>query len=206
MARSAFRDGIEGPPAMSNVPQSERAGPLNGASAPVSVEVDFRHLFSENFVYVFHTLRRLGIPTRDLPDVTHDVFLQVYRRRDQYDPARPVRAWLFAFALRLAARYRRRSSNRRELLEVAPDLPDPSPGAVEQLLHEQAVGLAFEALEALELTRRAVFILHELDGYSIPEVATTLGIPVNTAYSRLRLARDDFQKAARRLRLRKGEP
>lgn len=191
---------------MSNVRPFEPARAVSGAPAAASGESDFRHLFNENFSYVFHTLRRLGIPTRDLPDVTHDVFLQVYRRRDEYDPARPVRAWLFAFAFRMASRYRRRSSHRRELLEVAPDLPDPSPGAVERLLHDQAVGLALEVLETLELTRRAVFIMHELDGYSIPEVATALGIPVNTAYSRLRLARDDFQKAAKRVRLRRGEP
>lgn len=169
-------------------------------------EFDFRALFNAHFAYVFHSLRRLGIPARDLPDVTHDVFLQVYRRRDQYDPARPPRAWLFAFAFRIASRYRRLSYNRYEQLDSPPELADPAPGAVEQLVHEQALQLALQALDSLELTRRAVFILHELDGYSIPEVARTVGIPLNTAYSRLRLAREDFQKAARRLSLRRGEP
>lgn len=179
---------------------------LASAPPPVTDELDFRALFSAHFTYVFHTLRRLGVPPRDLPDVTHDVFLQVYRRRDQYDPARPPRAWLFGFAFRVASRYRRLAYNRREQLDALPELPDPAPNVVDQLVHEQEVELALSALDSLELTRRAVFILHELDGCPIPEVARALGIPLNTAYSRLRLAREDFQKAARRLSLRRGEP
>jgi RNA polymerase sigma-70 factor (ECF subfamily) len=35
----------------------------------------------------------------------------------------------------------------------------------------------------------------------IPEVALALEIPLNTAYSRLRLARNEFAIAAKRLRL-----
>jgi hypothetical protein len=104
---------------------------LTSVPPPVTGELDFRSLFSTHFAYVFHTLRRLGIPPRDLPDVTHDVFLQVYRRRDQFDPARPPRAWLFGFAFRVASRYRRLSYNRREQLDALPELPDPAPSVVE---------------------------------------------------------------------------
>ena len=168
--------------------------------------LDFPRLFASEFGYVFHTLRRLGIPERDLPDVTHDVFLQVHRHVHQYDPERPVRAWLFGFAFRIASRYRRLSRNRREMLEQAPELADPEPSAQERIEHHQALDLAHQALEGLEIQRRAVFILHELDGYSIPEVARTLEVPVNTAYSRLRLARQDFSRIARRLLARGGRP
>jgi RNA polymerase sigma-70 factor (ECF subfamily) len=67
------------------------------------------------------------------------------------------------------------------------------------------LSLARSALETLELGRRAVFILHALDECPMPEVARALGLPLNTAYSRLRLARADLALAVRRLRL-KGEP
>ena len=48
------------------------------------------------------------------------------------------------------------------------------------------------ALAQVELHRRAVLILKDIDGQSIPEIAHALGIPLNTAYSRLRLARADL--------------
>jgi RNA polymerase sigma-70 factor (ECF subfamily) len=47
--------------------------------------------------------------------------------------------------------------------------------------------------------------LHDVEGHSIPDVASTLGIPLNTAYSRLRLAREQFAKSMQRLRSRQGE-
>jgi len=50
-----------------------------------------------------------------------------------------------------------------------------------------------------------VFILHELDECTMPEIAEALGIPLNTAYSRLRLASADLAATVRRLRSR-GEP
>jgi RNA polymerase sigma-70 factor (ECF subfamily) len=66
--------------------------------------------------------------------------------------------------------------------------------------------LARAALNRLELGRRAVFILHELDDQPMPEVAKALGIPLNTAYSRLRLAREHFASALQRARRRRGTP
>jgi RNA polymerase sigma-70 factor (ECF subfamily) len=47
--------------------------------------------------------------------------------------------------------------------------------------------------------------LHEIDGCAMPEIALALALPLNTAYSRLRLAREQFHAAVRRERLRRGE-
>jgi RNA polymerase sigma-70 factor (ECF subfamily) len=189
----------------SSVTRRELSVALANSEPPAAVAgFDFRGLFDEYLHYVFHTLRRLGVPDRDLEDMTHEVFLRVYQRRDQYDPTRPARAWLFGFALRVAAGYRRLARHRRELLETGPEQPDSRPSAAENLEHDENLDLAFSALSTLPLERRAVFVLHELDGCAIPEVAAALGIPLNTAYSRLRLARADFKAAAKRLALQQG--
>lgn len=163
---------------------------------------DFRALFERHFAYVWHALRRLGVPERDQEDLAHDVFLEVYRARDRYDPARPMRAWLFGFAFRLAASHRRRARNRFETLEETGEAADRAPTALDRVLAHEALGVAHRALEALEIERRAVFVMHEVDGFSIPEVAHVLGVPLNTAYSRLRLAREEFRERVRMLRAR----
>jgi RNA polymerase sigma-70 factor (ECF subfamily) len=171
---------------------------------PAPEDLDFQTIFASQFQYVWGALRRLGIPPRDLEDVTHDVFLRVYRRRHQYDPARPVRPWLFAFAFRVASDYRRLARHRREVLEPASESADPKPTAVDELLRAEMLSTGYAALETLEFGRRAVFILYELDGCSMQEIAVALGIPVNTAYSRLRLAREQFQASLARMRLARG--
>ncbi len=160
-------------------------------------------LFEEHFDYVWNSLRRLGVSNVDLEDVTHDTFLQVFRAYERYEPSRPIKPWLFGFAFRMASDHRRRSRRRAETSTEGLELVDPAGGPGEQLAVRERLALAQSALETLELGRRAVFILHELDGVSIPEVAATLGIPVATAYSRLRLARADFTQAAQRLERRR---
>jgi len=54
-------------------------------------------------------------------------------------------------------------------------------------------------LEELPPERRAVVVLHELEGQTAPEIAAALDVPLNTVYSRLRLGRADLNAAARRL-------
>ena len=173
---------------------------------PSGKRLNFRDIFECEFGYVWNSARRLGIPERDLEDVSHDVFFRVYERWADYDRERPLRPWLFGFAFRVASDYRRRFSHRRELLGVDAEAIEPSRDALERVIHVEALSLAQLALDSLEIERRAVFVLHELDGCPVPEVARSLSIPLNTAYSRLRLAREQFQATLRRERLRRGDP
>jgi Sigma-70, region 4 len=115
------------------------------------------------------------------------------------------RPWLFAFAYRVAAAHRRLARHRVEVVGGDLDRAGDVVRADDALILREDAELALKALEAVEIDRRAVFLLHELDEVPIPEVAHALGIPTSTAYSRLRLARQDFDIAAKRLRLVRGD-
>ncbi|HEY4106379.1 MAG TPA: RNA polymerase sigma factor [Polyangiaceae bacterium] len=166
---------------------------------------NFRALFEQQFSYVWNALRRLGVPDRDLEDLTQQVFLQVHRQLPTFEPGRPVRPWLFAFAFNAASNHRQLARHRVELCVVAPETADPLPPADEQLITRQELELAELALSRVSLERRAVLLLHDVEGHSIPEVADSLNLPLNTAYSRLRLARQEYETALRRLRAARGE-
>jgi RNA polymerase sigma-70 factor (ECF subfamily) len=165
----------------------------------------FEEIFEGEFGYVWHALRRLGVPGRDLEDLTQHVFLQVHAQLPKFDAERPLRPWLFAFALNAASNYRALKRHRLELAIVPPELSDPRPRADEQLILKQELQLAELALGEVALDRRGVLMLHEIEGHGMPEIAEVLGIPLNTAYSRLRLARQDYERAVRRLRAQRGE-
>ncbi len=164
----------------------------------------FRDIFETQGNYVWNTLRRLGAQERDLEDLAHDVFVTVHRRFADYDPSRPLKPWLFGICLRVAMRYRDLARHRREVMDVDVEPADDRPDAEALLVRKQARDLVAEAMEALDMDRRAVFVMHEIDGEGIPEVAEALGIPLNTAYSRLRRARELFEAAVKRIRLRRG--
>jgi len=162
---------------------------------------DLDEVFVAHAGYVGVSLRRLGIPERDLEDVTHDVFLVVHRHLHDYDPARPIRPWLFGIAVRVSLAYRRRAGFQREDIRADVDLhaADLGPAPDERLDRERSRRLVLAALESLGYERRAVLVMHDIDGHSMPDIALALGIPLNTGYSRLRLARVDFENAVRRL-------
>jgi RNA polymerase sigma-70 factor (ECF subfamily) len=82
---------------------------------------------------------------------------------------------------------------------------DPAPLADEQLGALDARALVVRALAALDLDKRAVFVLHDLDGLEAHEIARTLDLPVFTVYSRLRVAPEKFAAAVRRMQKR-GKP
>jgi len=160
----------------------------------------FRAVFQREFDYVWASLRRLGVHDRDAEDVAQDVFVHVYRRLDDYDPTRPLRPWLFAFAFRCASDWRRLARHRVEAhddLDRRPGQALPADAIVERA---QERALVLQALEQVDLERRGVFILFELDQVPMKDVADSLGIPLFTAYSRLRVAREEFAAAVRRIR------
>ena len=156
----------------------------------------FRTIFDDHFGYVCASARRLGVWPADVEDVAHDVFVAVHQRLATYDPERPLRPWLFAFTVRVSLAARRRHAQRRTS-ELVADVRDPAPLADERLASRQRADQLGRALEALSDEQRAVFILHDLDETPVPEIARSLEIPLNTAYSRLRLARENVERSLR---------
>jgi RNA polymerase sigma-70 factor (ECF subfamily) len=184
--------------------QSPAESAMKSAADPERPIPDFGAIFDGHFDYVWDALGRLGIGEKDREDLVHDVFLKVHARFADYDRTRPMRPWLFGFAYRVAADHQRLARHRVEVLgvplEVAVD--DVRPEERMQALEDR--DLLISALRTIELDRRAVLVMHDLEDMAIPEVARMLDIPLNTAYSRLRLAREQLAREVTRLRSVRG--
>jgi RNA polymerase sigma-70 factor (ECF subfamily) len=169
------------------------------ASESGPATVPFRELFDRELGYVCRALRRLGVRGADLEDVAQELFVAVHHALPTYDPRRDLRPWLFSFAFRFAANYRRLARHAGYASDgafrtmSAADHPDAD-----------ARDTVLRALEALDFDRRDVIVMHDLEGFSAPEIAAQLGIPLNTVYSRLRLARGEFRDAVHALQSEGG--
>ncbi len=148
---------------------------------------------AQHAAFVRARLRRLGVPAGALDDAAQDVFEVLVRRIADYDPQRPLRAWMAGIARRVARRH-------REPRAVPFDLPqreaDPSPE--ERVARAQAWGLLERFLAELEPERWSVFVLAEVEGLRVSEIAAELGLNVHTARSRLQSARASFERVVRR--------
>jgi RNA polymerase sigma-70 factor, ECF subfamily len=162
----------------------------------------FRGIFEEHAAYVWNTLRRFGVREADVPDQVQEVFLVLFRciASGEYDASLPARPYLGAVAFRTASTHRRRASSRHEVLaDGSMPVASTTPAADDLLAGAEERDLVLRALGDVSEERRAVFVMHDIDEIPVPEIARALEIPLNTAYSRLRLARQDFAKAVARL-------
>jgi len=135
------------------------------------------------------------VRARDLEDLAHDTFLKVYENLQRFDETRPARPWLFAFAFRVASDYRRLARHKTGLGADVDAVPSADRSAEDTLAYGEAAVIAERAILELSEEQRAVFILSELDEIPMKTISECLEIPLNTAYSRLRLARAAFAKA-----------
>lgn len=165
----------------------------------------FTDVYRAELSWMVSTLRRLGVAAPDLQDAAQKVFTEVWRQRGTYDRARPLRPWLFGFAYRVVGDYLRGAWRKRAVFDDFDAAHDDAALGEEALDAARNRQLVIAALEALDLDRRAVFVMCDIDGASAPDAAAALGIPLGTVYSRLRLAREDFSAAVKRLRSKRGE-
>jgi RNA polymerase sigma-70 factor, ECF subfamily len=164
----------------------------------------FEALYRQQFAFAWRSLRRLGVPERDLGDAAQDVFLVVYRKFQQLELQRSPASYVYAVCLRIASERRRSAVQRHE--QLAQDSIDQKEAVPvhdaerEQLAERRA--LLEAALNEMSLEQRAVFTLFELEGRTGEEVAELVGVPAATVHSRLRLAREIFRRSIERERAR----
>lgn len=152
--------------------------------------------------WICKQVRRMGIPDRDVSDVSQDVLVELYKTWEQYDDSRPLRAWMFGFIFRITSAYRRRAENRLVAVVADPVPPPDDHSAQIRLEERQELELVQAALRSIPEGRREVFLMARIEELPIPEVAAVLEIPLNTAYTRLRTANQEFADAVKRLRSR----
>ncbi len=168
--------------------------------SPVSIEGRKRleQIFSENHEFVWRLLRRLGLNSERAADMTQQAFLIAAERLDGIKLG-SERAFLFGTALRLARTASR--IDRRWVYEEDQDLRVKSGLGTEELAdHHRGVELLDRVLATMPPDLVTVFILFELEGLSAPEVARLVGIPIGTAASRLRRAREIFRASVAKFR------
>lgn len=164
----------------------------------------FADVFRENVPFAWRCLRRLGVSPGDVEDVCQEVFLIVHRKLGEFDFRSSVRAWIYGICVRKASDHRKLARMRHEhLTDVMPDKGAPAEQG-EHLEREQALAFLDKTLADLDDDKRAVFVLYEIEGLPMNEIATVVGSPLQTAYSRLHAARKHVEAAVKREQARRG--
>jgi len=176
-----------------------RATPDEPASADADAarKARFERLVTEHYTFVWRSARRLGVRPSDLEDIVQEVFLVAARNIDAIERER---GYLFQTCTFVAAHARRTLYRRREVMDddrVLAEIdrtarPDETAEANETRARLQNI------LDRMPEELRVVFLLFELERFTMAEIAESLSIPAGTVASRLRRAREVFMAHATR--------
>jgi RNA polymerase sigma factor (sigma-70 family) len=148
--------------------------------------VEFAALYRRQFGFVWSLTGHFGVHSAAREDVAQEVWLTVHRRLDTLRADASPRAWVASITRRVAARHHRAQHRaQRKLAALAAiDRSDVEHGS-----GPDAFAMIDAALARMDVGQREVFLLTQVEELSGPEVARILEVPLNTVYSRLRLAR-----------------
>jgi RNA polymerase sigma-70 factor (ECF subfamily) len=149
---------------------------------------------------VYSYLTRCGVAAADRDDLFQSVFLKIHRAASQYRPELPSHPWIFTVVANEVRSYLRRRRV-RELVFGAPpprEPEDPAPDGERAAEARETVVWLEQEIRRLPLAQREALVLASLES-PLAEIATALGMPVNTVKTHLRRARLALaEKLARR--------
>jgi RNA polymerase sigma-70 factor, ECF subfamily len=155
----------------------------------------FEAIYSEHFAFVWRCLRGLGVAESALDDAAQDVFVIVHRRLAEFRGESTMRTWLYGIVRNVASNARRSHRRKGDHDELPHDAAATSGDPLKRAQDEQAARFVQSFLARVGEKKRELFVLAVLEQVSVPEAAEALGIPLNTAYTRLRAVRAEFQAA-----------
>jgi RNA polymerase sigma-70 factor, ECF subfamily len=196
---SRTRGGTGGP--------GKKHAPARDAPADAAT-LNLTTIFRDHGQFIWLSLQRFGVRLSDLDDLAQDVFVVVHRKVSRLDPRGPIRPWLFGICMRVAANYRRRRRWKVEMPSSGRDHNRAAevPLADDLLIKGEDRELAEQALTTLEVDKRAIIVMFEIEELPCAEIAELMNVPIGTVYSRLHAARRQLKAALARGSRSKSSP
>jgi RNA polymerase sigma-70 factor (ECF subfamily) len=159
----------------------------------------FLELYERHREPIFRFAYRLLGSVERAEDVTHDCFLSLIRKPENFDPSRAsLRTYLYAAARNLAIKHFRIFGRESALDDLAEDQMVPvREEPLRQLLDEELSEKVREAVASLPPLQREALVLFEFEGLTLSEIADVVGADVGAVKARLHRARERLRNNLR---------
>jgi RNA polymerase sigma-70 factor (ECF subfamily) len=143
-------------------------------------------------------------------DLAQEVFLRVYRSRENYEPSAKFTTWLYRIATNLAVNYARDRRHERPEVTVSidepdqdtgltVDVPDSSQTAEEAILRRERMAAIRQRVQALPERQRTAVLMHKYQQMDYRQIAEVLKLSESAtksllfrAYETLRVQLKEF--------------
>lgn len=160
----------------------------------------FEALLAPHLDLLWRTAYRFCGNRDDAQDLLQDLLARLLSRQAELAAIEELRPWLMRSLHNLyvdSVRHRARrplGHAHSDLDSLAPALRDPAPGPAQASQNQSLRKLLQAALAELEPEQRAVVVMHDMEGYSLPELEAQLGVALGTLKSRLFRARRKLRR------------
>jgi RNA polymerase sigma-70 factor, ECF subfamily len=129
--------------------------------------------------------RLLGVRDPDYDDLAQLALIELVMSVDSFRGDCPLDAWISIVSARVVYRHLRRRRLERRLFVVGTNEPGFERESLPQVSARSLMRLVEEHLAALDRKKAWAFVLHDVHGYDLSEVAEITGSSVAAAQSRL---------------------
>jgi RNA polymerase sigma-70 factor (ECF subfamily) len=181
--------------------QAPRMRDVMGASAVDRAKAGdvsaFRELYATHHRQVARQLTFL-VPRADLEDVVQDVFIEVFRSIKRFEGKSAFTTWLYRVTVHVAMKSRRKHTRSRlDIVDDVPEQVDERPRPEEVSLSAERQARVEALLEKLSPKKRAVLVMHDLQGVDAQTIAQALDTNILTVRTRLFYARRELEALAK---------
>ncbi len=169
----------------------------------------FAELVTRYMRRVYSFAYRLSNDPSTAEDAASETFIKAWKKLDSFDSTRSFASWIFAIARNATfdilrkkkdVSFSRLAGSGADDDDVAASIPDSRDLADIEFDREVSKEILEESLAKLPIERRAIVILHDIDGLTFEEIGRVMGKPMNTVKSHYRRAllalREDLHQKA----------
>lgn len=164
----------------------------------------FEDVYEQTVESVVRTARALGVAPSSLDDVVQDVFVVVHRKLPEFEGRSTIKTWVTRIVLNVMHEHRRQRAKHHHAEENYENVEGTYASADRVWESKEAAQILLKFLDGLPEPQRVVFVLSELEELTATQIGEMLGESPNTISSRLRLARQEFDRMRQRLRAQEG--
>jgi RNA polymerase sigma-70 factor (ECF subfamily) len=165
---------------------------LLACRAAAGRQEDFEELLRRYRSRVYRICYRMAGNAEDAEDWAQECLVRVYRQLGRYDPAQPFAPWLLRVVANSSINLAKTRSRRQDWVELGLDEEIPTTVPAENPAQAALAGEEGRrvrvAIAALPPPLRQAVVLRVLEDLSFRELAESLGVPLQTAASRVRRA------------------
>jgi len=160
---------------------------------------NFEELLAPHIDRLYRLGYRFSGNRHDAEDLVQELLVKLYPRSNELGKIEKLGPWLSKSLYHLFIDQARRSTSSPVVLAEGLGIELEAAACVnvgpdEHMVHQQRSTRLEEALLTLNYDQRTLIAMHDMEGYTLPELTSMLGTPLGTLKSRLHRARASLRK------------